>query len=422
VRPITAGYRLTLIYNLLRKGGEPLPEAPDYAHHQARATALLQGWAEAAGTSDDNPDKLIYPLEHAYTQAELGFDTLKGVDAAVAAVVTSACEAADCDCHLALLTIEESGWAEYAGDGWGDEEYEIGEVTDSSENLQHWRHPDGSRPAMGALPFHEKELCPPNALADLDDTEPEFEEATGNAGASFERFYQRAALVLWPRAGRARVVADGGLDVSVPFLNELVRRWEDQAWPTHDWARKQASESGHGRTLLDSLARLGDLEQRTAFLAEQALAGAYGPADNPALADLLRQLPPEKASELLSTLIADNGRLQTDACANLLFLCTKDPSLTADCLRPAAVALIGTLPDGSDRAGRQPAFGGVSPRRPTPELIMDTLTAFEHIDPALAGNALEQFFSLPEIYPMVPSKFGFTLSSSNIPGLRSIIW
>jgi len=122
VLPITEGYRLTLVYNLLREGGEPLPEPPDYAPQQARATTLLHRWAEATGTPDGDPGKLVYPLEHAYTQAELGFDTLKGADAAVAAVVASACEASSCDCHLTLLTVEESGWAEYAGDGWGDEE------------------------------------------------------------------------------------------------------------------------------------------------------------------------------------------------------------------------------------------------------------------------------------------------------------
>ncbi len=418
--PITEGYRLTLVYNLLREGGETLPEPPDYASQQARATALLRGWSEAAGTSVGGPDKLVYPLEHAYTQAELGFETLKGADAAMAAVVNAACEAASCDCHLALLTVEESGWAEYTG-RWGDEEYEIGEVTDSSEILHHWRHPDGSRPSMGTLPFRADEVCPPDALADLDDSEPEFEEATGNEGVSFERFYQRAALVLWPRTGRARVVAGGGLDVSVPFLGELVRRWEGgdrapgdttrqealelaaqirQAWPTHDWERKQASDNGHARALLESLTRLGDLAHRTAFLADQALAGAYGPAENPALADLLGQLPPERASELLSTLITDNGPAQPDACAHLLHLCTRQPSLRAESLRPAAAALIGALPDGGARANGQATFRSTSPEQPTPALVTDTLTALERIDPVLARKAVERFLSLPAIYPM----------------------
>ena len=144
----------------------------------------------------------------------------------MAAVLRDAAAAAGCDLHLALLSIEESGWAEYSGGRWGEEQYEVGEVTDSSKTLHDWRHPDGGRPAMAALPFFEAEVCPPGALEGAEDEEPEFEEATGNEGASFERFYQCAALVLWPRAARHRVVLRGGLDVAVPFLGELVRHWE----------------------------------------------------------------------------------------------------------------------------------------------------------------------------------------------------
>ena len=49
VLPIASGCRLTLIYNLLRKGG-PLPEPPDYRAEQDRVSGLLRQWAEAAGT------------------------------------------------------------------------------------------------------------------------------------------------------------------------------------------------------------------------------------------------------------------------------------------------------------------------------------------------------------------------------------
>jgi hypothetical protein len=360
-------------------------------------------------------------LEHAYTQAELGFDTLKGADAAVAAVLSGAAEAAACDLHLALLTVEESGWAECAGGRWGEEEYEIGEVTDSSETLHDWRQPDGCRPPMGALPFHEEEICPPEALDEAKDAEPEFEEATGNEGVSFERFYQRAALVLWPRARRARVLAEGGPGVSVPFLGELVRRWDSDggihgdaahrdalalagairdAWPTNEWARRDASKDGHSGALLDALARLGDLAQCAAFLSEQALTGAYGLADNPAIATALRQLPPDRASDLLSALVANNAPVQANACAHLLRLCTESPPLAAATMRPAAAALIAALATRRDRGESQPTFGGASPNPPTPELVTDTLTALEHVDPALAEAALDRLLSLPAVYPM----------------------
>jgi hypothetical protein len=208
VLPITTGCRLTVVYNLMRKGKGPTPEPPSYEHQQAEVAAVLQAWAarqqsSATGSQfeSDAPTKLIYPLDHAYTPAELGFDTLKGADAAVAGVLVAAAPRADCDVHLALLSIEESGIAEYAADSgsrrsrWSEPELEAGEVIDRHVALSEWRRPDGSRPALGELPIAEEELSPPDAFDDMEPDEEEFSEATGNEGASFERTYSRAALV-----------------------------------------------------------------------------------------------------------------------------------------------------------------------------------------------------------------------------------
>jgi len=451
VLPIAEGYRLALIYNLVRRGAGPVPAPPDYAQTQEQITALLRAWAERTAGADDPPapDKLVYPLEHAYTLAELGFDALKGADAAVARVLAAAALAADCDHYLSLLTIRESGWAEQVGDWDDDDAFEIGEVEDQSETLHDWRHPDGSRPSMGPLPFFGDELCPPDAVEDFDDLDPDFQEATGNEGASFQRFYQRAALILWPRSNRAKVVAAGGLDVGVPLLGELVRQWEAapngaqggtpnetpnethaatpganakaadsplrqealelaarlrRAWPTDDRDLARANQSGHAAALLEALARLGDLEQRAAFLAEQAAAGAYAPTDNPTLAQTLRELPPDRAGGLLAALVAKNGPRIPGACAELLALCSQSPSLPAETLHPAAEALLEVLPRGEPHAEqgrfhRYPRFLAVEDR-PAAGLVTATLTALERIDPLLAGRALEQFLGLPEVYPM----------------------
>ena len=72
--------------------------------------ALLKRWVDAPRSpGETEPEKLIYTMEHAYTPAELGFQTLKGADAGIAPVVVAAAQRAGCDVHLALITIEESG-------------------------------------------------------------------------------------------------------------------------------------------------------------------------------------------------------------------------------------------------------------------------------------------------------------------------
>lgn len=188
VHPITSGYRLALIYNLIRQGPGRPPEPPSYEEEVKRVAESLRGWA----ANQKLPEKLIYPLEHAYTPAELGFAGLKNADAAVAAVLAKAAAQADCELHLALVAIEESGSAEYSG-SWsrrgyysdaGDDEFEVGEVCERMLTLTDWRQPDGGRPDLGPLPFDDEELCPPDAFEDEEPDEQRFFEATGNAGAT----------------------------------------------------------------------------------------------------------------------------------------------------------------------------------------------------------------------------------------------
>lgn len=109
VRPVGTGHRLTLVYNLHSVGTRRPLKAPDYRTEHGRVVELLRSWASA----EDEPDRLILPLEHVYTPAELSFNALKGADAGVASVLVKAAAEADCDLHLALVSIEESGSAEH---------------------------------------------------------------------------------------------------------------------------------------------------------------------------------------------------------------------------------------------------------------------------------------------------------------------
>jgi predicted 2-oxoglutarate/Fe(II)-dependent dioxygenase YbiX len=236
VLPITAGCRATLIYNLVRKGKGGALGPPSYERETARAKALLEEWGNSKTASEDGvPEKVVYPLEHAYTLAELDFANLKGVDAAVAALLKSAAPQAGCDLHLALVSIEESGSADYnvsyrsryRGNDDDDDEFEAGEVFERFEYLTEWRRADREPVVLGAIPIEEGEVSPPDALEDMKPDEENFHEATGNAGASFERTYRRAALVLWPSERRLAVINQAGPAATLPYLESLAAKWID---------------------------------------------------------------------------------------------------------------------------------------------------------------------------------------------------
>src|SRR5207249_11898847 len=168
-----------------------------------------------------------------------------------------------------------------------EDEFDVSEVFDRALILSDWRRPDGGEARFHDFPFDEEELCPPDAFEDLTPDEQHFHEATGNEGASFERTYRRAGLVLWPREWLLAVINQAGLTVTLPFLADLEERWAiggenhkaplwRQAhelsahmvatWPMQHWysgKRKTRTDAGH---MLDLLAQLEDVANLAVFL------------------------------------------------------------------------------------------------------------------------------------------------------------
>jgi len=412
VRPIVTGHRLTLVYNLRFAGKKRALQAPDYRTQQARLADVLRHWA----TAQDEPDKLVLPLEHAYTPAELSFDALKGADAGVASVLVAAATEADCDLHLALVSIEESGSAEYTGYGSyeDDEDLEAGEVDDRSLTLSEWRRPDGSEPAFREFPFSDDELCPPDAFEDLTPDEEHFQEATGNAGATFERTYSRAGLVLWPRARRLAVLNQAGLGATLPHLEDLTARWVEsgtgtesplwreadelsghmlQSWPRHIWRR---DADPNVNRMLDAQVRLGNAARIEAFLADVSAEGHYAAPDNESIVHAVALLPRAHATDLLVRIVRRNAPAHLSACGDLLTRCVVAPTESAGDATRIAAALLDLLPGDAARSV-EPEYR-VRPSSVEPSFVVDLLTATSRIDAALAGRAIAHVLSWPSTY------------------------
>ena len=326
VLPVTGGYRMTLVYNLVRDGRGGLPEPPAYEPEQAKLADLLNAWRQRLIDADSaDPIKLIYLLDHAYTPAELGFQRLKGADAAAAQVLAASARQARCDALLALLTIQEDGAAEYNQDfnprhrryaDDDDDEFEAGEVYDRSAMLSEWRGQEGSAVVLGEIPAEDDEFSPPDVLATLEPDEQHFREATGNEGVSFERTYRQAALVVWPAEALFDILCQAGLQNTLPYLETLVGRWADsgEAPESPSWQeahglatamlRQWAAQPGYPyrdkgpsneTRMLGLLIRLGDTTCIEQFLKTVIAAGCFAASDAVMVVEALDRLEPALA-------------------------------------------------------------------------------------------------------------------------------
>jgi len=425
VLPVTEGYRLTLAYNLVRAGKGRLPKPPDYEEQQVGIAALLQTWRDSRTHSDDVPEKLVYLLEHAYTPAELGFAALKGADAAAAGVLATAATQARFDLHLALLTVEEHGAAEHADSygsrrgRWGQEDaFEAGEVYDRSVTLSEWRRPDGGDTALGAVSVDEEgELSPPDACDDLTPDEEHFHEATGNEGASFERTYKRAALVLWPSERLFAVLSQAGLPVTLPYLDDLARRWSEDGgtqqsplWrKAHDLAGHMLAQwprqGGYGRRkapsdaarLLAALTQLDDTAAIEGFLIGVIAEDGFGMDDNDAIIGALGRLPPARRPPLVERIVASAAAASFGACANLLVRAADAwPDHRTPDLVPAATRLVEALP--GDPAHAAPRRSWQDSPQVDASVVVNLLTGLCAIDEVLAQRAADHLLAWPQAY------------------------
>ncbi len=110
VKPVRTGYRVTLACNLLLDSdpagdvpAEPSAEAARYLTEHF--TTRVSRWK---GDDREPPNRLVYLLDHEYTQRGLSWDRLKGADAERAALLRAAAEDAGCEAALALTEIKET--------------------------------------------------------------------------------------------------------------------------------------------------------------------------------------------------------------------------------------------------------------------------------------------------------------------------
>src|SRR5260370_6457894 len=127
VKPAKSGYRVTLTFNLLahtdrtgRAADQPVAEL---------ARCLTEHFTTRApkryGTGDlDPPHRLVYLLDHEYTERGLSCNRRKGADTERAALLRDAADQPDCGAVLALAEVKETWDCYPSEDQWDDYGYD----------------------------------------------------------------------------------------------------------------------------------------------------------------------------------------------------------------------------------------------------------------------------------------------------------
>jgi hypothetical protein len=434
VLPLEEGNRVCLIYNLIQKpskGRYKSLKAPEYESQVAKIAAIL----DRSLQSPDAPAKIAWLLDHQYSPVGLSFSALKGADAARARVLLQAASRAQCDSYLGIVHIGESGAAEpdydtfyrsrrnryrsYEDEEDNDEDasFTVASVDDSWQYVDEWRDPGDRLVEFGRIPLADGELLPAGALDREPPDEKRLTEASGNEGATYERSYHRAALVLWRQDRSIDVLLQAGVVATLPYLARLtagrkcarpeaiaaakriLEAWpaDSQRWENYSLRREWPGPADRIR-MIDALAKLNEPQLLERFLREVATV-SYDGSENEALLAAINILGDAKAAVVFSALVSARMPQYPSECAELLLALSETPSHRFPEVAAAVV-------EGLDRIGASDSETGASDweaeeeERPLgPQLLENLLRALQHFNGGVLCNATaDKIVSRSEIF------------------------
>ncbi|MDE0005360.1 MAG: 2OG-Fe(II) oxygenase, partial [Rhodospirillaceae bacterium] len=427
VRPVTEGHRLSLVFNLVRTDST-FASAPDSGHAADGIAEWLANYAVAAcsgerppvsspdtvslrygdgphcddpgdepSEEDRPPEKLIWLLEHEYSEAGLSFSALKNRDDAVARTLIEVAQRAGCATYAAILRIRQSIQAVDRWISHGErrivtvnEEYPFEDL----RWLESWAEPGGARPEFGKVPVTPDEFIPSEYLDGINADEERVEYPTTNEALSVERCYRLAVLVVWPADLSVDVVARGGVANAVNYLAFLRRNGARQPadrkgplaqaerlvsiWPEpvswsigEDWLEPCAG-------LIEELVQLGDPELTERFLAGSVLPH-YTARSNNAICKAALEIGPIRTGDLLGRAVPTRVAYDPDT----------------------LIGLVSSL-DRATRGGSDAEWDSVL--RELARRICDRLVGLEGREPGrskLSGQSCERLFELFQRLGMV---------------------
>jgi len=289
VKPITSGYRLSLIYNLAITNREKQPDLAQQLGVIEDVEQAIQAWK----ATPDAPPILTYLLDHSYSEQNLSLSNLKLSDFAKASVLLHAAANSGCQAYLCLATYHRTSYGEVERYGYGrrgryayddndddggldENDFEEYDVDEEKVYAHAFITADGDKIDVKELALNEDELVAKAPLRDGPGREVSISEATGNEGATKDLWYHRGAVILWPKERELELVATMNVDYGVHVLKRTLQgqtKLEDEVrQPLIRLANHILDSPSYLQTadIAQELIKLGDIDLLKKYLFGQA--------------------------------------------------------------------------------------------------------------------------------------------------------
>ncbi len=238
IKPVTSGYRVCLVYNLIQKSKADYIPSPQFSSQAEAIAEVLKKWAYS-----DAPFPQVLLLDHEYTPTNFSRSALKHHDLPRVEALVTAAEQAGWHAVLGLVTHYQMGELEsdvdYYGGGYGrgryrswdryDDEEVTGtmgdEIYEEYTSIEHWSGDEG--PKLGALSLSPDEVIAEIEIGEGEPSEQEAEGYTGNAGMTMEYWYHYGAVVLWPHSQHYQLLERQPVGVKLDWIAFYLKHWDN---------------------------------------------------------------------------------------------------------------------------------------------------------------------------------------------------
>ena len=220
VKKVTAGHRVVLTFNLVLETENSIQKIKKTDENLKLTAAFKKYFDELSiSTQKDNHNllKFVLLLDHQYTQASLSWNTLKGNDKFRVQTLLSVAKQLELDAYLGFIEYHDTWSARCENDDdynyysrydkkdessqskVSEDECELDELIDSNYLLKSLLDENGTFFEVNDFYTIEDEIAWTSDLENYKPFDTEYEGNMGNYGNTFDRWYNRTALILWPK-------------------------------------------------------------------------------------------------------------------------------------------------------------------------------------------------------------------------------